>query len=129
MSTYDRFRNMSSRLLGGASNRSLGRPMKLISLPEEPEIDERGNITNMREVEALGVRMNFRQHLIDGTSIKNSDVLIYLYAEDVNGCPIEKPKPRDSIECFGEEYVIVNCDPWDFDGKALAYKIHARVSD
>lgn len=129
MSTYDRFRGMSSRLLGGASNRSLGRPMKLISLPEEPEIDGRGNITNMREVDVLGVKMSFKQHLIDGTSIKNSDVLIYLYAADANGCLIEKPKPRDSIECFGEEYVIVNSDPWDFDGKALAYKIHARVSD
>lgn len=122
---YNRFYNMALRRL---SSNGLGSPIKITREGESSFDPTTGEVTtNKVEVNTSGIKMNVKEHLVDGELILATDVLFYVSPETDEGGSVPLILSADQVEFSGRGYVVVDVRPWDFEGIIIGQKVHARV--
>jgi len=90
-------------------------------------LDDYDPITNIQPITTTsetgkGAMFNYTRSLVDGTSIKSGDVLLYLDAETFS----KEPSQEDKLTIDGEDYSIILCKPLKPAGIPVLYEVQIR---
>lgn len=127
MSTYDRFYRSAIRLLGVSGLGAAG----TISRMQEGVYDpSTGGVTSPVPVtlNISGVRIGYKDYYINGETILDTDVNLYIKPTTQEGVVISGIKSTDEITFDGTTYSVVDVKPWNFNGMSIGFKVHARVA-
>jgi hypothetical protein len=127
MSTYDRFYKSAVRLLGTTG---LGASGTINRMQDGVYNPVTGGVTTSTPVtlNISGVRIGYKDYYINGDTILDTDVNLYIKPTTQEGVIISEIKSSDKITFDGTTYTVVDVKPWNFNGMSIGFKVHARIA-
>ena len=153
MNTYDRLRAMVIRNLKLTSEGGLGTEL-VIKRTVTTKVPGSGTVTKVTtEYKTTALRNQYRNFDINGTTIKETDVNLYVspicttelpdpdWVPDVDLGETEADRPlidtvvdtpelttQDVLEMLGKKYTTINVRPWNHAGVSIGFKVQGRVA-